>query len=168
MSLISSLGALRDGLGLGAGMAIRREVALALDGFDEWFGPGGRLRLSADEWDIAIRALMSGWHIYQTPDLAIVHDGFRSFKEGREHARRDWIALGAVCAKALRGGAARAAVVPFYFYPAKALWPPVSDLLHMRRPRGLIRITAFLRGFADGMRIPMDRRTRRLPAAWQC
>jgi glycosyltransferase involved in cell wall biosynthesis len=158
--IVTSLAGLRDGLGLGAGMAIRRDVVLSLGGFDESFGPGARFP-SADEWDIAIRLLVSGWHIFETPELSIVHDGYRSFVEGREHARRDWVALGAVCAKPLRGGHLRAVVVPLYYYPVAALWAPLSDLLHMRRPRGLVRITAFLRGFANGMQAPMDQRTLR-------
>jgi glycosyltransferase involved in cell wall biosynthesis len=153
--LITSLWGLRDGLGLGAGMAIRRDVAMSLGGFDESFGPGARFP-SADEWDMAIRVLVFGWHIYETSDLSIVHDGFRSSVEGREHVLRDWIALGAVSAKPLRGGHVRAAVVPLYFYPAKALWPMCLDLLQFRRPRGLLRIKAYLRGFAEGMGTPMD------------
>ena len=158
--LIRSLADLHAGLGLGAGMAIRRDLALSLGGFDDSFGPGARFP-SADEWDIAIRALVFGWQIYETPDLAIVHDGFRSFVQGREHAGRDWTALGAVCAKPLRAGHLSAVVVPLYFYPVNALWAPLSDLLHLRRPRGLVRITAFLRGFAEGMRTPMDPNTLR-------
>ena len=158
--VIRSLAGLREGLGLGAGMAIRRDVALSLGGFDDSFGPGARFP-SADEWDIAIRALVFGWQIYETPELAIVHDGFRSFMQGREHAGRDWVALGAVCAKPLRAGHLRAVVVPLYFYPVHALWAPLSDILHARRPRGLVRITAFLRGFAEGMRTPMDPNTMR-------
>lgn len=154
--LITSLWGLRDGLGLGAGMAIRRDVALSLGGFDESFGPGARFP-SADEWDMAIRALVFGWHIYETPDLSVVHDGFRSHLDGREHVLRDWIALGAVSAKPLRGGHVRAAVMPLYFYPAKALWPVCLDLLQGRRPRGLLRIKGFLRGFAEGMGTPLDR-----------
>jgi GT2 family glycosyltransferase len=158
--LLTSVDDLRDGLGLGAGMAIRKDVALALGGFDESFGPGARFP-SADEWDICLRALLAGFHVYETPELAIVHDGFRSFEEGRAHARRDWIALGAVCAKPLRAGHMRAAVVPLTFFPQKALWPPISDLLHLRRPRGLGRITAFLSGFVDGLRTPVDTETLR-------
>ena len=153
--LLTSVGDLREGLGLGAGMAIRKDVALSLGGFDESFGPGARFP-SADEWDVCLRALLSGWHVYETPELSIVHDGFRSFAEGRAHARRDWIALGAVCAKPLRAGHPQTVVVPLYLFSAKALWPPVSDLLRLRFPRGFGRIRAFARGFADGLRTPLD------------
>jgi glycosyltransferase involved in cell wall biosynthesis/GT2 family glycosyltransferase len=158
--LLKSVDGLRFGLGLGAGMAVRRDVALAIGGFDESFGPGARFP-SADEWDMCIRVLLSGWHVYETPEIEIVHDGFRSFAEGRVHARRDWIALGAVCAKPLRSGHLRAAIVPLYFFPAKALWPPLSDVLHLRLPRSVGRISAFLSGFVDGLRIPVDPETLR-------
>jgi glycosyltransferase involved in cell wall biosynthesis len=156
--LLTTVDSLRNGLGLGAGMAVRRDVALALGGFDASFGPGARFP-SADEWDFSIRALLSGWHVLETPELAVVHDGFRSFEEGRAHARRDWLALGAVCAKAVRAGRLRGLAVPLFFFPREALWPPLSDLLHLRRPRGIGRITAFCSGFAQGMRTPMDART---------
>lgn len=158
--LLQSVDGMRWGTGLGAGMAIRKAVALELGGFDESFGPGARFP-SADEWDLCIRALLLGWHVYETPELAIVHDGFRSFAEGKAHARRDWIALGAACAKPLRAGHLRALSVPLHFFPSKALWPPLSDLLHGRRPRGLGRVSAFVSGFKDGLRTPVDPRTLR-------
>jgi GT2 family glycosyltransferase len=150
----------RNGMGLGAGMAFRRDVALELGGFDESFGPGGRFP-SADEWDLALRALLSGWHVYETSKLAIVHDGFRTFAEGRAHAERDWIALGAVCAKPLRAGRLSAVIVPLWFFPTRALLPPILDVMNLRRPRGLIRITGFVRGFVQGLGTSVDRRTLR-------
>jgi glycosyltransferase involved in cell wall biosynthesis len=153
--LLRSVSAICGGLGIGAGMALRRDFALAMGGFDEAFGPGARFP-SADEWDIAIRALLSGRHVYETAELTIVHDGFRTFEEGRKHARRDWIALGAVCAKPLRAGHFRAAIVPLWLFSTRAVWPPVADVLHLRKPRGLTRVTAFLEGFGKGIRIAVD------------
>jgi hypothetical protein len=35
----------------------------------------------------------------------------------------------------------------------------VLDLLALRRPRGITRIVSFLRGFAHGMRTPVDAKT---------
>jgi GT2 family glycosyltransferase len=156
--MLRSVNALREGLGLGAGMAIRRDVALELGGFDESFGPGGRFP-SADEWDISIRALLAGWHIYETVDLSIVHDGFRTFEQGRAHAKRDWIALGAVCAKPLRAGHFSALVLPLQFFPQRALVPPIADLLRLKKPRGLARIVGFLQGFAEGLGTAVDPKT---------
>jgi glycosyltransferase involved in cell wall biosynthesis len=153
--LLRSVVDMRNGPGLGAAMAVRRDFLSGLGGFDESFGPGGRFP-SADEWDLCMRALLKGWQVYETTALAVEHDGFRSFAEGRAHARRDWLALGAVCAKPLRAGYLSASIVPLWFFPTRALWPPVSDILHLRKPRGLGRITAFLSGFARGLSTSVD------------
>jgi glycosyltransferase involved in cell wall biosynthesis len=158
--LLRSVSAICGGLGIGAGMALRRDFALSMGGFDESFGPGARFP-SADEWDIAMRALLSGKHVFETADLSIVHDGFRTFEEGRRHAERDWIALGALCAKPLRAGRYEAAVVTVWLFSTRALWPPMSDLLHLRKPRGAVRILSFLRGFGLGLRTRVDRATLR-------
>lgn len=144
------------GMGLGAGMAFRRSFAASMGGFDESFGPGGRFP-SADEWDLCLRALLTGHHVFETPELAIVHDGFRSFSEGRMHARRDWLALGAVTAKPLRAGHWRTLELPVKLFSRRALWPAMLDAFHLRRPRGVGRIVAFAHGFAIGLLTPVDR-----------
>jgi glycosyltransferase involved in cell wall biosynthesis len=152
-----------DGLGIGAGMAVRRDFVQSMGGFDESFGPGARFP-SADEWDIVIRALLTGREVHETADLTLVHDGFRTFAQGQAHARRDWLALGAVCAKPLRAGHWRAIIIALWLFSARALWPPVADLLRLRRPRGIGRITAFVHGFVSGFATPVDRRTLRFIA----
>lgn len=153
--LLRGVSAVCSGLGIGAGMALRRDFALSMGGFDESFGPGA-LFPSADEWDISMRALLSGGHVYETAELSIVHDGFRTFEEGRQHSRRDWIALGAVCAKPIRAGHYRAMVVPVWLFSTRALLPPLLDLLQLRKPRGAQRILAFLRGFGVGLSMKVD------------
>ncbi len=95
-----------------------------MGGFDESFGPGARFP-SADEWDIVIRALLTGHEVYETAELTLVHDGFRTFAQGQAHARRDWLALGAVCAKPLRAGHWRAVIIPLWLFSTRAVWPPV-------------------------------------------
>jgi len=30
----------------------------------------------------------------------------------------------------------------------QALWPPIRDVLHLRQPRGIVRIAAFAKGFS--------------------
>jgi glycosyltransferase involved in cell wall biosynthesis len=155
---LRSISAICGGLGIGAGIALRRDFVQAMGGFDEAFGPGGRFP-SADEWDLAIRALLTGRHVIELAELTIVHDGFRTFEEGKAHARRDWLALGAVCAKPLRAGHWRAAVVPAWLFSTKAVWPPIVDALSLRKPRGLGRIVAFIEGFAQGVRNPVEAKT---------
>lgn len=158
--LLRSIEQGRFGFGLGAGMAVRRDFLLEIGGFDECFGPGARFP-SADEWDLSIRALLKGKQVFETAELSILHDGFRSFEDGRVHARRDWLALGAVCAKPLRAGHLRAAIVPLWFFPSKALWPPLKDLLRLQKPSGAVRVVAFLEGFAQGLRLKVDPQTLR-------
>jgi len=156
--LVRSFAATIAGQGLGAGMALRREVILSLGGFDEEFGPGARFP-SGDDWDIAGRLLLCGWHVYEDADTFVTHDGFRSFSEGREHARRDWIAIGALCAKPLRARRLGALAFPLREAAVHALLPPLFDLLRLRRPRGMARIAGFAEGFFAGLRTPVDRKT---------
>jgi GT2 family glycosyltransferase len=148
----------RRGLGLGAGMALRRDAVLAFGGFDEAFGPGSRFR-SGDDWDISLRALLRGWHVYDTVSTSVLHHGFRTLQEGRAHALRDWIAIGALCAKPLRAGHLEALNLAVWLFSVEAVWPPLRDVLRFRRPSGLSRIVGFIRGFAEGARTPVDRRT---------
>jgi glycosyltransferase involved in cell wall biosynthesis len=153
--LVKSVAATCAGHGIGAGMALRRDAVLELGGFDEAIGPGAPF-LAGDDWDIANRALLRGWHVYETADVSIVHDGFRSFAQGREHARRDWYGMGAVCAKPLRAGHVSIVIPAVWVFALDAVWPPLADLLKLRKPRGLTRIVAFLQGFARGLRTPID------------
>ena len=113
---------------------------------------------------LSIRALLTGWHVYETTELSVVHDGFRTFAQGKEHARRDWVALGACFAKPLRARRLSAAIIPLWFFPRRALFPPLFDLLRLRRPRGIGRILAFVEGFADGLKTAVDPATLRFKA----
>ena len=156
--LLSSIDAVRDGLGLGAGMAVRRAAVLALGGFDEAFGPGARFA-SGDEWDISQRALLGGWHVYQTAHLSILHHGFLTFAEGSRHTRRDWTSTGALAAKLVRAGRLHAATIPIWLFCVYGLWPPFFDLLRLRKPGQLARTVGFVQGFLEGVRTPVDRGT---------
>lgn len=156
--VLKTIGEARRGLGLGAGMALRRDAVLAFGGFDEAFGPGSRFA-SGDDWDISLRAMLRGWHVYDTAQLSVLHHGFRTFEEGRAHALRDWIAIGALCAKPIRAGYASGVLLSAWLFTVEALWPPLRDLLNLRRPGGLSRIVGFARGFAGGLRTPVEEKT---------
>jgi GT2 family glycosyltransferase len=154
--VVRSIGATCWGRGLGAGMAVRRDVVLAIGGFDDAIGPGARFK-SGDDWDLELRLLLKGWDVYETAHLWVLHHGFRSFADGRGHSRRNWYGMGAVIAKPLRAGHLEAIGVALWQLTANAAAPAVVDALHLRRPRGLGRIVAFLRGFGQGLRTPVDR-----------
>jgi hypothetical protein len=108
--------------------------------------------------DIAVRVLLRGWHVYDTGDRPVVHHGFRTMDQGRQHARRDWIGIGAACAKPLRAGYWEAVILPIWELSIHAVWPLMSCVLRLRRPGGVARIVGFLRGFVDGLATPVDPR----------
>ena len=141
--------------GIGASNAIRRKVITELGGFDELMGLGARFP-SCDDSDIAVRAILLGYAVYETNAVAVEHAGFRTWEEGRSLARRNWIAIGASNAKPLKCGHWRFAVVPAYQLYRFAIWPPLWDTICLRRPHGIGRMTAFVSGFVQGWRISVD------------
>jgi hypothetical protein len=142
--------------GIGACMGVRRDVWVALKGFDEILGAGSRFK-SADDTDFAIRALLSGYEICDTPEVHVVHHGFRTWSEGKvliagylfgigamlaKHVRcRHWPVLHVVRALARRWMFERP-VVEFGFTPSRSL-----------------RLSGFVKGFIAGATAPIDRRT---------
>jgi glycosyltransferase involved in cell wall biosynthesis len=147
-------------VGLGAGMAIRRGMVERLGGVDPMLGPGS-IFPSCDDRDLAIRALLAGHHVYDTASTRVKHFGFRTWQEGRELTRRDFLAIGAVYSKFLKSGRVELMYIPAYEFIRFALWPPIWDLLRLRQPRGILRITAFIKGFIGGIRTPLDKATMR-------
>jgi GT2 family glycosyltransferase len=139
-------------------MVLRREAVVAFGSFDETFGSWSRF-CSADDWDISLRALLVGWHVFDTVSVSVLHHGFRTLAEGREHVLRDWIAVGAVCAKLIRARHFSAVTLAAWWFTARALWPPLHDVLRLRRPRGAARIVGFIKGFREGICTPVDRET---------
>jgi Glycosyltransferase like family 2 len=156
--LVRSIGGTCWGRGLGAGMAIRRDAVMAIGGFDDAIGPGARFK-SGDDWDLELRLLLKGWHVYETASVSTLHHGFRSYAEGRDHSRRSWYGMGAVVAKPVRAGHVRALGLGMWQLMANVTVPASVDVLHLRQPRGLGRIAAFGQGFARGLSTPVDRAT---------
>jgi glycosyltransferase involved in cell wall biosynthesis len=144
--------------GLGAGIAVRRNVVEEIGRFDPMLGPGSRFP-SCDDRDIAMRALLAGYHVYETSKIAVKHFGFRNWQQGRHLAHRDFLAIGAAYSKFLKCGRVDLMYIPAHEFIKYALWPVVRDLLHLRRPRGIVRITAFAEGFMGGLHTPVDRET---------
>ena len=68
--------------GLGAGIAVRRDMIEEIGGFDPMLGPGSKFH-DCDDRDIAIRALLARHHVYETSTIAVKHFGFRSWQQGR-------------------------------------------------------------------------------------
>lgn len=144
--------------GLGAGIAVRRDMIEEIGGFDHMLGPGSKFH-DCDDRDIAIRALLARYHVFETSTIAVKHFGFRSWQQGPQLARRNFLGIGAAYSKFLKCGRIELMYIPAREFIKYALWPPIRDVLHLRQPRGIVRITAFAEGFIDGLRTPIDRAT---------
>lgn len=144
-------------VGIGASMAVRRQAVLAFGGFDPALGPGA-IFPSADDRDIAARALIKGWHVYETTEAAVLHDGFRTWDEGKALTERDWFALGAAWAKVLKSGHGQ--ILSFFVHDAflAGFLRPLKSVFRLKRPR-LIRCQYyFWRGFLKALQTPVDRK----------
>ncbi len=155
----SAFGTLRR-RGLGAGVAYRREALEDIGGFDASLGPGCPLG-ATDDWDIELRVLLRNWLVFHNSAVEVVHHGYRSFAEGKIHARRDWYGIGALFAKLIRAGHPSVIPAAAWQLVAYGILPPINDVIHLRRPRGIGRVAAFFRGFGAALRVRIDRRTMR-------
>jgi len=144
--------------GLGAGIAVRREMIEKIGGFDPFLGPGSKFH-DCDDRDIAIRALLARYYVFETSTIAVKHFGFRSWQQGPQLARRNFLGIGAAYSKLLKCGHIELMYIPAFEFIKYALWPPIRDVLHLRQPRGFVRITAFAEGFIGGLRTSVDRAT---------
>ena len=144
--------------GLGAGIAVRRAMIEQIGGFDHMLGPGSKFH-DCDDRDIAIRALLARHHVFETSAISVKHFGFRSWQQGPQLARRNFLGIGAAYSKFIKCGRIELMYIPAHEFIKYALWPPIRDVLHLRQPRGIVRIIAFAEGFIDGLRTPVDRVT---------
>ena len=142
--------------GMGACMAIRRSTWESLGGFDERLGPGADFP-AAGEGDFAYRALRSGWWIYETPAIAVLHHGFRSTAEGRVLFVRYALGTGAMMIKHLRCGTPGSARLlgRMAWRWARGRRPPGLQLGSHDAPAG--RLSGFARGFVAGAVARIDR-----------
>ena len=140
--------------GIGAGMAVRREPIVSLGGFDENMGPGAEFP-SAGDRDLAIRALLKGWWVYETVSTSVIHFGYRTWAEGRELTRRDWLAMGAMCAKPIKCGYWQTAIFALYESIGYGILQPLAPLFKGKRPQGFRRFVFFWRGFLQGWQTPV-------------
>lgn len=157
--LLSTLDDWRESGGggaMGAGMAVRRSVVMAMGGFDSQMGAGSRFR-SGWETDIAMRALLKGHKVLRTPAAQVVHFGFRPHKDAAPLMRRYMYGAGALHAKLFKCGSWKALLLFGFEFWRAVIVPFFSAIARLQRPKGLGRAIYLLRGFADAWQVSVDR-----------
>jgi GT2 family glycosyltransferase len=142
-------------VGIGASMAMRRSMLLALGGFDFELGPGSALR-NAEDTDMTLRALLAGHDIVRTRQAKVDHYGHRTHEEFRSLTRGAMLGLGATAGKLMR----RRPLAATWFL-AGLVWRMVVkvtivELAHRRRPPVLGRAKSIVVGFWRGLRKPLQ------------
>jgi glycosyltransferase involved in cell wall biosynthesis len=141
--------------GIGANMAVRREVIRQIGGFDPELGPGGKFFACVDG-DITVRSLLAGYQVYETTRSTVQHYGFRTWEQSRKLTHNAFYGIGAAYVKPLRCG--RFDVIPLLLYEflRYALFPSITATLTFQRPTNWHRVFSLLRGVVNGWRTPMD------------
>jgi glycosyltransferase involved in cell wall biosynthesis len=142
--------------GLGACMGLKRAVWLSLGGFDEMLGAGTPFG-AGEDGDAAIRALLGGYSIYETPSVTVTHHGFRASERIPELIHTYWYGTGAMLGKHLRCNLQL--IVP---HLAELAWRwmfgesrVAASLGH--GPRKWSKLVAFVRGWLAGTKFAVDR-----------
>lgn len=158
--------------GMGAGMSVRKSAILKWGAFDETLGPGAYFR-SADDIDVAWRALLKRDWVYELSSVTVIHHGFRNWIEYRELTKRDFYSIGAVHAKLAKRTFIKAVPTILYHALYISLWMPMTGVFSLKqirgyrsfidyvldfftRPRGLTRFIYYWQGFLDGIQTPVD------------
>lgn len=137
-------------------MAIRKSIWEQLGGFDEMLGAGAPFR-SAGETDLAIRALLAGYFVDETPRIAVVHHGFHFWEQSRSLFQGYLYGIGAMLVKNLKCRHWPIMQLFIHLEWRWAFYHPVVEF-ECLPPRGL-RLAAFVRGLRDGSLAPVNRAT---------
>jgi GT2 family glycosyltransferase len=140
--------------GISACMGVRCDAWKSLGGLDEMLGIGARFP-AAGETDLAIRGLLAGFFVYESPDVYVIHHGFRTRAEGRVLIGGYMRGIGAMLAKHVKCGHWPVLRVMYRLAARWAFSRPVVDL--GRRPPRIHRLACFMHGFFSGLSIPVDR-----------
>lgn len=144
--------------GMGACMAIRIDAWRTIGGFDDRLGSGTTL-CAAEENDFAMRLLLAGFTIAQTPAAVVLHHGYRDGPAATSLQASYMRGSGAVFAKMVRVAQWQAA------QPLAAIgrrWLRGSSAVQMGPlPSRMTRLRSALQGARAGWMMPIDSRTAR-------
>jgi len=146
--------------GIGACMGLRRSAWQVLKGFDEMLGPGAQM-MSNEEGDFTIRMLIAGYKVYETPKIRVIHNGFRTWKEGKALAERNYFGIGATLAKYVKLRHGFIWPVIGYQWGYETVGKFVHNVVVRRRLSGATPVLAFSKGFMTGLLQPIDTETAR-------
>jgi GT2 family glycosyltransferase len=143
--------------GTTACMALRRSAWSALGGFDERLGLGAPFH-SAEDLDLALRALRAGYPVVQTPQIRVEHRTPVRWEERSSVIRRNWFGSGAAFAKNLKLSPPPMALA---LANLTGRWiaggSGVAATYGVKPDRGAM-LAGFASGFAAGLVRPVDRR----------
>jgi glycosyltransferase involved in cell wall biosynthesis len=142
---------------MSAGLAMRRETLVRMGGFDPLLGPGS-IHFMGEDTDLAMRVVLLGGVVVATPDVAVVHHGWRGSVEAQRLIQRGWYSIGACYGKYLRANRWRV-LGALAYQGIASLRSPLLDLAHGRPPRGLRAPLYLARGFAASLGRPVDKTT---------
>lgn len=156
--VISSAWDKNDVDGIGACMAMRKQVWQDLHGFDEMLGVGGMLQ-SSSEGDLVLQALYRGYQVCEMPSVAVVHHGFRTWSAGSDLIARYWYGTGAMYGKHLK---LRPLTTVLLLLRLAWRWAfgisRVADSLGPNTQK-IARLRAFVTGFFRGLTTTVERQT---------
>jgi len=137
----------------GANVSMRRSLFDKVGGYDEYCGPGSRLRAS-DDTDFTFRVMRSGakWKI--CPHIEVIHThGFRAIKDAQALTERYNFGNGGNYGRFTRRGDLMAGIW-FLQQEAIGLTHGILRMVRRQHPSGIGRTLTRLRGFWAGLRLP--------------
>ena len=143
--------------GMGACMGLRRSAWEKVGGFDEMLGPGGAL-LGGEDADMALRLVLNRFQVLETPEIHVLHYGFRTKKEYKASIYRDVFGVGVTLIKPIRCG--YFSIIPLFITELlKTILPFVWNLIRLKRPLGWLLVKGLVEGMYVGLKTPIDKKT---------
>lgn len=140
--------------GISSCMGLKRSLWEILGGFDEMLGAGSIFR-SSEELDFTIRSLLAGYFVYETPNVMVIHHGFRTWKQGINLIHGYLYGIGAMFMKHIKCGHWRVIQLLLCLAWRWAFKKPVVDFGH--HPSRWLRLSGFIQGFLAGAHHSVDK-----------
>ncbi len=139
----------------GANFSMRRSLFDKIGGYDEWCGPGSKLRAS-DDGDIAWRIVRSGAKWKACPHIEVEHTfGFRDSPDGKSLLQRYQLGIGGNFGRFVRRGDLFAAAY-FYQWQFNDTVHGIRLLMNGRGDNGLGWVRDRIKGFFRGVMLPAN------------